>query len=75
MDVGSLEGGAVSGLERFRIVVAGIIVALWAAATIHDATSAGYDVPQNLQNVMMVVAGFLFTPAVIRAARKGGDDD
>lgn len=51
-------------------MVATGIFTLWALATIYDATSATYDVPSNLQNLMMLVAGFLFTPTVIRAATR-----
>lgn len=65
------------GVDRLRIVVAVGIFVLWGAATIYDATNPGYQVPANLQNLMMIVAGFLFTPTVIRAAtrRTRGDDD
>lgn len=65
------------GIDRLRVAVAVTITVLWVAATIYDATSATYDVPTNLQNLMMLVAGFLFTPTVIRAAtrRNGRDED
>lgn len=66
------------GVDRLRLVVAGGISVLWVAATIYDALSPTYEVPTNLQNLMMLVAGFLFTPTVIRAAArrtKNGDDD
>ena len=58
------------GIDRLRIAVALIITVLWVGATILDATSTNYDVPSNLQNLMMLVAGFLFTPTVIRAATR-----
>jgi len=66
------------GVDRFRLIVAGVIVVVWVAATIYDATSPAYDVPTNVQNLMMLVAGFLFTPTVIRAATRRsekGDDE
>jgi len=64
------------GVDRFRLVVAAVIVAVWVVATLLDATVPGYDVPTNVQNLMMLVAGFLFTPTVIRAAtRRGGERD
>lgn len=63
------------GVDKLRIAVAVGIFCLWAGATIFDAYSTGYEVPNNLQNLMMLVAGFLFTPAVIKAARNRSDDD
>jgi cytochrome c oxidase assembly factor CtaG len=58
------------GVERLRIAIAITITVLWVGATVLDATSSTYDVPSNLQNLMMLVAGFLFTPSVIRAATR-----
>ena len=66
------------GFDRLRVIVASTIFALWVAATVFDATSTTYEVPSNLQALMMLVAGFLFTPSVIRAAARRSersDDD
>lgn len=61
-------------LERFRLVVAGVIVAAWIASLILDATSPTYDPPTALNTAALIVAGFLFGPTLVKSSRKGGDN-
>lgn len=70
METGSLEGDAVKG-DAFRLVVGGIIVGVWIASLIVDAVNPIYDVPVTVNGAMMLVAGYLFAPAIYR--RNGGD--
>jgi len=63
------------GVEKLRLIVATTIFVMWVVATLYDVSSAEYDVPSNLQNLMMLVAGFLFTPTVIRAATRRSERD
>lgn len=64
-----------NGLERFRIVVGWVIVAAWVVSLIVDATVPSYDVPITLNSAMLLVAGWLFGPAITgRGRNREGDD-
>lgn len=64
------------GVERLRLLAAYTILALWVGGTILDAVTDTYTVPADLSRLALIVAGFLFTPTIIKAAvrRTGGDD-
>jgi hypothetical protein len=59
------EGDAVKG-ESFRLIVGGIIVGVWIASLIVDAVVPAYEVPVTVHGAMMLVAGYLFAPAIYR---------
>jgi hypothetical protein len=63
-----------SGLDRFRILVGWVIVAAWVVSLIVDVVIPEYAVPIALNSAMLLVAGYLFGPAITGRTR-GKDDD
>lgn len=64
--------------ERFRLFVGWVIVLAWLCALILDAAVPRYDVPISLSTALLLVAGWLFGPAIAGRTRRGGkgyDDD
>ena len=64
--------------DRFRVLVGWVIVTAWVCALILDATVPAYDVPVSLSTALLLVAGWLFGPAIAGRSRRGGkgyDDD
>jgi hypothetical protein len=49
---------------RFRLIVGGIIVGVWIASLVVDATNPLYEVPVTVHGAMMLVAGYLFAPTI-----------
>lgn len=64
--------------DRFRILFGWIIVVAWIVSLVIDATVSTYDVPVALNSALLLVAGWLFGPAIAGRTRGGGkgyDDD
>lgn len=60
-----------SGLERFRLAVAGVVLIVW-VITVY--ASPGHDPPAGVQLIMTGVAGWLFAgPVVDRVRRRNGN--
>lgn len=55
-----------SALERLRLVLGTSAVVLWVVTIILDAIHPMYDPPPSIQLVILIVAGSLFAPTVIR---------
>lgn len=55
--------------ERFRILVGWVIVIAWVASLVADLAVEGYEVPVALNGAMMLVAGYLFGPAITGRGR------
>ena len=58
--------------DRFRLIVGGIIVGVWIASLVVDAAVPAYEVPVTVHGAMMLVAGYLFAPAIYN--RRNGED-
>ena len=59
-------------LERLRILVAWIIVAIWVGLVVVQTIDQSRPVPASVHALMMVVAGFLFGPSILGRGRGGG---
>lgn len=59
--------------ERTATVIAGVIVVLWVASFILDATSRSYDPPASIHALMMAVAGWAFGQRYLERNRKDPD--
>lgn len=60
-------------MERLRMWVAWIIVVLWVFLVILQAVDPHRPVPAAVQALMMLVAGYLFAPAIMRRDRREDD--
>jgi hypothetical protein len=58
-------------MTRFRLIVASVILAVWVATLILDAVSSTYAIPPTVHGLMVMVAGYLFGPAI--AGRRKDD--
>ena len=65
------------GFDRLRLILAWTICTLYVIATILDAFLPNFEKPDDLSKLMLIVAGFLFTPTIIAAAvrRTNGKDN
>lgn len=52
--------------ERLRLVVGAVAVTLWTLSIIADFFVPSYDPPQSIQLVVLIVAGSLFAPTVVK---------
>lgn len=60
-------------VDRLRQVVAWIIVVLWVLLVILQAVDPSRPVPAPVQALMMLVAGYLFAPTIMRRDRREDD--
>lgn len=58
--------------DRFRIIVGWVIVVCWVVSLVIDATVPTYDIPVVLNSALLLVAGWLFGPAIAGRTRGGG---
>lgn len=54
--------------ERLRLWLGGIAVAVWVITIGFDIFDPSYDPPQSVQLVVLLVAGSLFTPTIVKKA-------
>lgn len=59
-------------LDRLRITVAWVIVAIWVGLVVVQTIDPGRPVPGSVHALMMLVAGFLFGPSIVGRGRNGG---
>lgn len=57
-------------LDLFRLIVASAIVLAWLVSVVVSVVSPGVAVPASVHIVMLIVAGWLFEPAITK--RWGG---
>lgn len=61
------------GLEGLRLVAGWSVVVAWVAAIIADVVVPGYDPPDSIHVLMLVVVTALFAPTII--GRRNGKDE
>lgn len=62
-----------NSITRLRIIVAWLIVLVWAASVVLDASLRTYEVPATVHGLMLILAGFLFGPTI--TGRNGKRED
>jgi len=55
---------AQSVLNKFRIIVASVILSVWLITLVGDAVSQSYSVPATVHGLMVMVATYLFGPTI-----------
>ena len=61
--------------ERMRVAVATVIVVIWVGLVVVSVVDPTRPVPVGAQALMMIVAGYLFAPAIPGLRRRGEGDD
>lgn len=65
-------------MERLRLIVAWVIVSLWVVLVVIQTLDPARPVPPIVSTLMMLLAGYLFAPAVRESFRRrqgGGEED
>jgi hypothetical protein len=52
--------------ERLRLILGAAAIGAWVVTLILDAVNPNYDPPQSVQLVVLIIAGSLFAPTIVR---------
>lgn len=52
--------------EKLRLVLGSVAIGLWVISIIVDALVPMYDPPPSIQLVVLIIAGSLFAPTIVR---------
>lgn len=66
---------AMGPFEKLRLVLGSVAIAVWVFSIVAEATIPTFESPQSVQLVVLIVAGSLFAPTIVRKANGDGDDD
>ena len=60
--------------EKLRLVLGSVAIAVWVISIVLEATIQDYKSPPSIQLVVLIVAGSLFAPTIVKKAN-GKDHD
>ena len=62
--------------EKLRLVLGSVAIVVWVVTIVLEATVSTYKTPPSVQLVVLIVAGSLFAPTIVRKANgNGGGND
>jgi len=65
----------VGPFEKLRLVFGSVAITLWVVSIGFDIFRPAYDPPQSIQLVVLIVAGSLFAPTVVKKVNGVKHDD